>query len=65
MLQSVQATNYGHSVSITLQSQIAHYISSESQHLMDLTRAKALDHLTLTCQLWQKFQVESVRTDIL
>jgi len=52
-------------VGLSLQSQIGHYVRSETQLDNAKLRRLALDHLTLTCQLWQVFLAESVRPDLL
>ena len=52
------------SMSISLQSIVAHYILPSSRLGSQILKARALDHLTLTCKLWQSNLVESVRPDL-
>ena len=64
-LQSVRGTSsYGHSVSLSLQSQIAHYISPGARMDNSQVRTSALDHLTLSCRLWESALVGQVRPDL-
>ena len=43
---------------------VAHYILPTSRLGYQQLRTRALDHLTLTCKLWQISSVESVRPDL-
>ena len=66
--QSVEGSHagrlYAHSRSISLQSLIAHYVNPVSTLESFRVRTAALEHLCLTCQLWQNCLAESVRPDL-
>ena len=50
---------------MSLQSQLAFYASPFNAIASRKVKTAALDHLTLTCQLWQSFLTEAVRPDLL
>ena len=66
--QSVEGSHagrlYTHTRSISLQSLIAYYLNPVNTVESFSVRAAALDHLSLTCQLWQTCLAESVRPDL-
>ena len=57
-------SSVGNSMSVSLQSMVAHYILPSSRLGGQILKARALDHLALTCKIWQSNLVESVRPDL-
>ena len=63
-LNQISSYSSAGSMSISLQSMVAHYILPSSRLSSQILKARALDHLTLTCKLWQSNLVEAVRPDL-